>query len=135
VRTTTGLPPAGFAGNLDWWHHHPWICHRKTDAAMIAFNTSDSNCTSRGGVNVNLSNYYMLHVWVIDDMKFTPEVFAGQIPCILGDGAIHDANDPCHFSRTGTASASTTGKVDAILATDAAGDRRFVCHLEDAVAS
>ena len=46
VRTTTGLPPAGFAGNLDWWHHHPWICHRKTDAAMIAFNTSDANCTS-----------------------------------------------------------------------------------------
>ena len=36
VRTTTGLPPAGFPGNNDWWHHHPMICHRKTDAAMIA---------------------------------------------------------------------------------------------------
>ena len=32
VRTTTA-PPAGFPGNIDWWHHHPWICHRKTDAA------------------------------------------------------------------------------------------------------
>ncbi len=135
VRTTTGRPPEGFAGNLDWWHHHPWICHRKTDAAMIAFNTSDANCTSLGGVNVNLSNYYMLHVWVIDDMKFTPDVFAGQIPCIVGGGAIHDPNDPCHFSRTGTAAASATGKVSAILASDAASDRRFVCHLEDAVAS
>ena len=25
VRTTTGRPPAGFAGNNDWWHHHPWV--------------------------------------------------------------------------------------------------------------
>ena len=33
VRTNTGLPPAGFPGNIDWWHHHPWICHRKSDAA------------------------------------------------------------------------------------------------------
>ena len=102
---------------------------------MIAFNVSDANCTSQGGVNVNLSNYYMLHVWVIDDMKFTPDVFAGQIPCIVGGGAIHDPNDPCHFGRTGTAAASATGKVSAIFASDAASDRRFVCHLEDAVAS
>ena len=100
VRTNTGLPPAGFAGNLDWWHHHPWICHRKTDAAMIAFNTSDANCASMNGVNVNLSNYYMLHVWVLDDMKFTPDVFAGQIPCITGGSAIHDPDHPCHDSRT-----------------------------------
>ena len=48
VRTNTGLPPAGFPGNNDWWHHHPWICLRKTDAAMIAFNISDSACTSQG---------------------------------------------------------------------------------------
>jgi hypothetical protein len=135
VRTTTGRPPEGFPGNLDWWHHHPWICHRKTDAAMIAFNVSDASCTSQGGVNVNLSNYYMLHVWVLDDMKFLPDVFAGQIPCISGGTAVHDPNDPCHFSRTGTTAASATGKVSAILANDAASDRRFVCHLEDAVAS
>ena len=83
MRTDTGLPPAGFPGNNDWWHHHPWICHRKTDAAMIAFNTSDATCTAQGGVNVNMSNYYMLHVWVLDDMKFEPDVFAGMIPCII----------------------------------------------------
>ncbi len=45
VRTSTGKPPAGFAGNNDWWHHHPWICFRKSDAAMIAFNVSDATCT------------------------------------------------------------------------------------------
>jgi hypothetical protein len=100
VRTDTGLPPAGFAGNNDWWHHHPWICHRKTDAAMIAFNTSDATCTAQGGVNVNLQNYYMLHVWVLDDMTFEPDVFAGMMPCISGGSAIHDASDPCHKSRS-----------------------------------
>ena len=43
------------------------------------------------GINVNLSNYYMLHVWVLDDMKFIPDVFAGQMPCITGGSAIHDS--------------------------------------------
>ena len=99
VRTTTGLPPAGFPGNNDWWHHHPMICHRKTDAAMISFNTTNANCTSLGGINVNLSNYYMLHVWILDDMKFIPDVFAGMMPCITGGSAIHDANHPCHTTR------------------------------------
>jgi hypothetical protein len=101
VRTTTGLPPAGFAGNNDWWHHHPWICHRTTDAVMIAFNTSDANCTAMGGINVYLGNYYMLHVWILDDMKFEPDVFAGMIPCIANGTAVHDPNDPCHTSRDG----------------------------------
>jgi len=106
VRTNTGRPPDGFAGNLDWWHHHPWICHRKTDAAMIAFNVSDSTCAAQNGVNVNMSNYYMLHVWVLDDMKFIPDVFAGMIPCITNGTAIHDPNDPCHTSRPGGAAAA-----------------------------
>lgn len=101
VRTATGRPPAGFPGNNDWWHHHPWICHRTSDAAMIAFNTSDASCTSMGGVNVNLSNYYMLHVWVLDDMTFEPDVFAGMMPCIAGGTAVHDPDDPCHTSRDG----------------------------------
>jgi hypothetical protein len=130
VRTNTGLPPAGFPGNNDWWHHHPWICYRKSDAAMIAFNTSDANCTSQNGVNVNMSNYYMLHVWVIDDMKFIPDVYAGMIPCIFGGTAIHDPTDPCHFSRTGaTATAASAGASAKTI-----GDRRpiGICDLSAA---
>jgi hypothetical protein len=105
VRTTTGLPPAGFPGNNDWWHHHPWICHRTSDAAMIAFNVSDASCAASNGVNVNMSNYYMLHVWVLDDMTYEPDVYAGMIPCIMspGAGTIHDPDDPCHTSRNGMA--------------------------------
>jgi hypothetical protein len=106
VRTNTGRPPEGFPGNTDWWHHHPMICFRKTDAAMIAFNVSDGTCTGQGGLNVNMSNYYMLHVWVLDDMKFTPDVFAGMIPCISNGTAIHNPNDPCHTSRPGATAAT-----------------------------
>ena len=90
VRTTTGRPPAGFAGNNDWWHHHPWICYRKSDAAMIEFNGTDASCTQKSGVNVNMSRFYMLHVWVLDNMKFIPDVFAGQMPCISGGSANFD---------------------------------------------
>ena len=142
VRTNTGLPPTGFAGNIDWWHHHPWICHRKSDAQMIAFNVSDASCTSQNGVNVNLSNYYMLHVWVLDDMKFIPDVFAGQIPCISGGTAIHDPNDPCHTSRTGAAAASAaiTRSVGGALASTpitarSVGTHSMICPGPAAIAS
>jgi hypothetical protein len=103
VRTDTGLPPEGFKGNNDWWHHHPWICHRYSDAQQVGFNISDAACTAAGGVNVNLSNYYMLHVWILDDMVYTPDVYAGMIPCIANGGAIHDPQDSCHISRSGMA--------------------------------
>jgi hypothetical protein len=103
VRTSTGRPPEGFTGTNDWWHHHPLICFRKTDAAMVGFNVSNNSCTSMNGINVNMSNYYMLHVWIIDDMKFIPDVYAGMIPCIAGGTAVHDAEDPCHTSRDGMA--------------------------------
>ena len=101
VRTTTGRPPEGFPGNNDWWHHHPSICHRTSDAAMIAFNTSNASCQAAGGVNVNMSNYYMLHVWVLPDMTFEPDVYAGMIPCISGGTAIFDRNHSCHKTRGG----------------------------------
>ena len=97
VRTDTGLPPEGFPGNNDWWHHHPWICHRYSDAQQIGFNMSDSACTNVGGVNVNLSNYYMLHVWSTEGMHYTPDVYAGMIPCIKSGGTVWDPNDLCHI--------------------------------------
>ena len=72
-----------------------------------------------------MSNYYMLHVWVLDDMKFEPDVFAGMIPCISGGTAIHDPNDPCHTSRTGGATtASLASKGGAASATEGVG---FIC--------
>lgn len=99
VHTDTGRPPAGFPGNNDWWHIHPWICFRTSDAIMTGFNISDSACTTSGGINVNMSNFYMLHVWIIDDMTFEPDVFAGMMPCISGGTAIHDPANSCHKTR------------------------------------
>lgn len=96
VRTTTGLPPEGFPGNNDWWHHHPSICFNKTTGQSINFNASDSTCTAQGGINVNMSNYYMLHAWVKQEMVYTPDVYAGMMPCITSSGAIYDMTDPCH---------------------------------------
>ncbi len=99
VHTNTGRPPAGFAGNNDWWHIHPMICFDTSNATMVGFNTTDASCAATGGINVNMSNFYMLHVWILDDMKFEPDVFAGMMPCISGGTAIHDPADACHTSR------------------------------------
>lgn len=99
VRTSTGKPPAGFPGNNDWWHIHPEICFRKADATMIGFNQDDATCTAESGINVNMSNFYMLHVWVLDDMQFQPDVFAGMMPCISNGTAVHDPKNACHTSR------------------------------------
>jgi hypothetical protein len=129
VHTSTGRPPEGFAGNLDWWHHHPWICYRKSDAAMIGFNSSDSSCTASAGVNVYMGNFYMLHVWVLDDMKFIPDVFAGMIPCISGGTAVHDPNNSCHFSRTSAASARLSVGDTTHGRPNAKGSRRWLCAL------
>lgn len=97
VRTDTGFPPEGFEGNNDWWHHHPRVCFSKTNGRSINFNTNDATCNGQGGVNVNMSNYYMLHAWVLPEMIYTPDVYAGMMPCLTTTGAIHDETDACHF--------------------------------------
>ena len=72
---------------------------------MIGFNVSDASCAANNGVNVNMSNYYMLHVWVLPDMTFEPDVYAGMIPCISGGTAVFDPNHSCHKSRGGAEAA------------------------------
>ena len=63
-------------------------------------------------MNVNYSNYYMLHVWVLDDMEVVPDVFAGRIPCITGPGGAGTIRDDpdhwCHFGRSAPAAAAAT---------------------------
>ena len=73
---------------------------------MIGFNVERRDMHGPGRLNVNMSNYYMLHVWVLDDMKFTPDVFAGMIPCISNGTAVHNPSDPCHTSRPGATAAT-----------------------------
>ena len=100
---------------------------------MIAFNVSDASCTSQAGLNVYMANYYMLHVWVIDDMKFIPDVYAGMIPCIANGTAVHDPNASCHVSRTGgaTATAALGGKSAVARASTLGTEpKTFICFGE-----
>ena len=109
VRTNTGLPPAGFAGNNDWWHHHLTLCLDPATAQARGVNTSESQCTSQGGVNVYLDDYYMLHVWLVDDLEYERDVHAPFHPCIKSTGAIFDMDDPCHDEWQGSGATALTG--------------------------
>ncbi|MEM7142104.1 MAG: hypothetical protein AAF548_13860 [Actinomycetota bacterium] len=99
VYTDTGLPPEGFVGDNDRWHHHPTICHDPNTAVGIEVNISDSACQNLGKINVHLDNFYMLHAWVVPDIELHDDVFAPIHPCIKPlsqGGAVFDMDDPCH---------------------------------------
>lgn len=99
VRTDNGLPPAGFLGNNDWWHHHPTLCMDPATAiASLGVNTSDATCAGRGGINVHMQNYYMLHVWVVPNLELHADIHAPMHPCIGQVSAIFDMSHPCHNS-------------------------------------
>ncbi len=95
IRSTNG-PPAGFAGGADRWHHHPRLCFRKVNPTIIGVNTTDGSCAASGGVNLNMERYYMLHLWVVDDLEYHADVFAPTHPCIRSGGSIFDMAHPCH---------------------------------------
>ena len=86
------------------------LCMSPSTAEAFAVNTSDSGCASQNGINVHLQNYYMLHVWLVDNLEYFADVHAPMHPCIVSSGAIFDMSNPCHRSA-GTAglSAQTVG--------------------------
>ena len=96
VRTDNDLPPEGFPGDNDWWHHHPSLCFDPATAQAFTVNTTDAQCAGRGGVNVLMDDYYMLHVWLVDDLEYHGDVHAPMHPCITSSGAIFEMDDPCH---------------------------------------
>lgn len=110
VRTSNGLPPAGFPGDNDWWHIHPTLCARLTTGTAFAVNISDQSCANQGGINLHTQNYFMLHVWAVDNLEYHADVHAAMHPCIKSTGAIFDMNDPCHqqFTMAGASAASAT---------------------------
>ncbi len=95
IRSTTG-PPAGFPGGIDWWHHHPRLCIRKQNPTIIGINGSDAGCAQMNGINLNMERYYMLHLWVVDDLEYEADVFAPMHPCIQYPDATFDMDDACH---------------------------------------
>ena len=106
VRTENGLPPAGFPGNNDWWHHHPQLCVRPATGTSFRVNTTDQACATQGGINLHMQKYFMLHVWLVEGIEYLADVHAPTHPCIKGTGAIFDMNDPCHTSLIGGGAAA-----------------------------
>lgn len=96
IRSANGKPPAGFDGGLDWWHHHPRLCLTKQDPTIVGINTSDQGCAFSNGINLNMEKYFMLHLWVVDDLEFEADVFAPMHPCIQYGDTVFDMDDPCH---------------------------------------
>jgi hypothetical protein len=95
IRSTNG-PPAGFAGGVDRWHHHPRLCLSRQNPTIIGINGTDEGCAQVGGINLNMERYYMLHLWVVDDLEYEADVFAPMHPCIQWPDAIFDMGDGCH---------------------------------------
>lgn len=130
VRTDTGLPPEGFAGDNDWWHHHLTLCLDRNTAQANGVNTSDATCASRNGVNVYLDDYYMLHVWLVDDLEFHNDIHAPFHPCIKSSGAIFDMEHPCHEESSLAPPSALAASADADLATTTSADGApFFCPL------
>jgi len=65
---------------------------------------------------VYLDDYYMLHIWVVDDLEYHGDIHAPMHPCITSSGAIFDMDDPCH----GTGGMSAAAEVGSAAAASAA---------------
>lgn len=79
------MPPDGFAGDNDHWHAHQVLCYTglPDNPFIVGDNISDALCTSRGGVNVDASASWLVHVWlpVYDDWIAT-DIFNKEHPGI-----------------------------------------------------
>jgi hypothetical protein len=135
VRTSTGQPPAGLPGNNDWWHIHPTLCANKTTGTAFAVNTTDAYCASQNGINLHMQNYYMLHIWAVDNLEYHADVHAPMHPCIKATGAIFDMTDPCHQDFTAASGAVAGSASLTAQQTDAAKMEEMGCPIGRLAAS
>jgi hypothetical protein len=71
------------------------VCLHETNFTYMGENRSDADCASAGGVNVDLSNWWMLHAWILPDWQVHFDVFVNHHPCLAGSGPITDHNNAC----------------------------------------
>lgn len=95
VKTTDGQPPDGFRGDNDWWHQHPLVCINRTTVTYMGENRTDAECESLGGINVDFSDWWMTHAWILPDWQVHFDVFVNHHPCIAGGGPITDPDHEC----------------------------------------
>ena len=91
VNSGPAAPPAGFAGDNDWWHTHEYLCISNSTGLVIF----DGPCQpGQNGSTVYLGNYWMVHAWIVQGWHHPPDVFVGHHPCLLPGGPA-GPHDPC----------------------------------------
>ncbi len=84
-------PPAGFAGDNDFWHTHSsngGLCLKGIVIGPESMSTAE--CERLGGRKAGLTGVYMVHDWIVPGWECTWGVFAGECP-ELGGTAGKDA--------------------------------------------
>ena len=78
-------PPAGFAGDNDFWHTHSTnggLCMK--GVVIGAESMSKEECERLGGRKIGLKGVYMVHDWIVPGWECTWGVFAGECPELGG---------------------------------------------------
>jgi hypothetical protein len=102
------LPPEGFVGGNDWWHHHGALCYVGNRVIVGDDELTDQQCAFYGGHVSRFPGYHMVHAWIIPGWQYKPDVFAGAHPCLLADG-IAPPGDPCWAKAAGGATGGDHG--------------------------
>jgi hypothetical protein len=89
------MPPEGFPGMNDWWHVHPQLCLR---GGLVV---RDGPCQpGDNGTTVDLSDYWMVHTWIVPGWSYKPDLFINHHPC-LQPGGPAAPDDPCWHEAAG----------------------------------
>ena len=78
-------PPAGFAGDNDFWHTHSTnggLCMKGIVIGSESMSTKE--CERLGGKKVGLKGVYMVHDWIVPGWECSWGVFAGECPELGG---------------------------------------------------
>ncbi len=74
-------PPDGLPGGNDHWHRHMKLCF--VNNLVVAEGLTDATCAAAGGVNVDTSNLWMLHGWLVPGWEYRPDVFRAHHPMLM----------------------------------------------------
>jgi hypothetical protein len=76
------------------------MCFRTSEFRILGEDLSDDACEERGGTNVNLENYWMVHAWVERPWLTFDDVFTNHHPCLHEDGPEEDMEAECWGEST-----------------------------------
>jgi hypothetical protein len=91
----TSVPPEGYAGGNDWYHHHSKVCVGTGGILGGGEELPDADCKALGGTNVAIGSGgdLLLHVW-LPPYEYRPDIFVSGHPCLLAAG-LAPSTDPC----------------------------------------